>query len=429
MPPKKRGTKASTKAVKKADDPAAIAEKARQTLVSRAQGNLLSESSKALGTKSPCHLPSALARADGADILKKNTRRHPKYLLIFPGHFAPSPGAQVGKLRALDSRTPTLDVTLSDSGVLRFQGALVFPRNALLTVRGGRGKVTVEDVFETLLVFPEWAWIGDPEGNPGAVPVPFPSDLRKQIDTDPAFAAARIAPVPRAPKLKREPKEEEVSDDVISLDDDDDDEMVGDSMNGSQPSRVQPKRNERGSVDYSKMFAENDDDEDEEEEAEAEAEAEAEEGEEGEGESEEKSSSEGDTKAAAATKVAKVAAQVLKPAVNRNVDLSADDVIEIDDELPLPLQRRKRKKGLNNDDDSNSEDDEKPMKRVAASKSDSSDDEFQIDLENESESGTQPRRSSLRARKRVQYKRMVSSDEDDEKDGDASVDSDAMEED
>lgn len=211
-PPRK---KAKTEKANEAD-PAVLAEAARRRLTRRAQGNLLLGDASSLGGIGG--LPAALRKADGADIVKRNARRVRKYLLVFPGKFTAPQGSTVGTLRALDSRTPSLDVEL-DGGILRFRGALVFPKNALLTIRGRGGKVTVEDVFETLLVLAEWAWLGDLDSNPGDVPVPFPDELRKCVETDPAFHGARLQPVQRPRRVsERKPAKRIV--DTVSIDSD-----------------------------------------------------------------------------------------------------------------------------------------------------------------------------------------------------------------
>lgn len=200
-PPRGRSKKVNRSSV---DEEAAADERNRVRLASRARGTLTASSARDVGQQ-PCALPAALRRANGMDIVKRNAHRRRKYLLMFPGQFSVAPGARVGTLHGLDSRTPALDVEFGTEGRLRFRGALVFPKNALISVRARRGGVSIEDVFETLIVFAEWAWLGSVEANPGDVPAPLPASLRKQVATDPAFAAARLATPLSAPRTHASP--------------------------------------------------------------------------------------------------------------------------------------------------------------------------------------------------------------------------------
>jgi hypothetical protein len=127
----------------------------------------------------PGAVPRPLQRSDGADIVAKNAARRKKYLFVFPGGVSLPHGGRVGALSGLDTATPTLDVEYGD-GRLRLRGTLVFPRNAMLTLKGstGRGRpVRVADTFETLVVFSEWAWLGAASDNPGDVGRPLPASM------------------------------------------------------------------------------------------------------------------------------------------------------------------------------------------------------------------------------------------------------------
>lgn len=128
-------------------------------------------------------LPPPLRRADGADIIKRNAARKKKYLLVFPGGAKLPPGARVGELTGLDTRTPVLYVQFGGGGRLKMRGVLVFPRNGFVMVKGsvgGNRAVQVVDIFETIVMFSEWAWVGEESVNPGQLPEPLPEWVRER---------------------------------------------------------------------------------------------------------------------------------------------------------------------------------------------------------------------------------------------------------
>lgn len=127
--------------------------------------------------------PVALRGCDNKDITKRNSsRRTQNYLLVFPGSLHIPPGATIGTLSDLHTRTPSLHVTF-DGAVIRLRGVLVFVKNSLLAVRQRKRDVQVVDGFDTLVVFSEWMCVGDLRSNPGQVPEPVPAAL---LTTPPA---------------------------------------------------------------------------------------------------------------------------------------------------------------------------------------------------------------------------------------------------
>jgi hypothetical protein len=125
-------------------------------------------------------VPDGLRLSDGSDIVKKNAARKKKYLFAFPGGVALPPASHVGTLAGLDTPNPTLEIAYP-AGRLRLRGTLVFPKNALLTLKGAatRGKpVRCTDAFETIVLWAEWAWLGELASNPGDVAKPLPPSMR-----------------------------------------------------------------------------------------------------------------------------------------------------------------------------------------------------------------------------------------------------------
>jgi len=402
MPPKKKGSSSKKPAATaSAPDEAALAESARLRLAKAAQGPLIRDAAPPM--LDCCALPRALRKSDGADIVKKNSRRAPKYLLLFPGHFEVTPGQKVGKLQSLDSRTPTLDVSLK-TGTLRFRGALIFPKNTFLTVKASNsagsntGKLNIEDVFETLLVFAEWSYIGDLDTNPGMIPKEFPVELRRQVETDPAFKAARLQPVHRRVEtaiISGKDSRADATAQIIDSDDEDDVDNSEDLMRrlrdddednsddedefstpknfkvGRTAKRKNPVRSERKSVDYSKMFSNEEEDEDN-----------------GDESSEEKEDEDAVEEVPVSTKRRKRAPiidldeetpartkakkGVTKSTSMKNVDSDGDEVLE-EDEKRRSTRKKKTCTIISSDEEDNDDDDDiveevKPKKRAPKKK-------------------------------------------------------------
>lgn len=125
-------------------------------------------------------VPHALRKCDGADIIKKNTARKKKYLFALPGGASFPVGCRVGTLSGLDTTTPYLDVDYPE-GRLRLFGKLLFPRNAMLALKGSASRrkgVMCTDSFDTIVMFSQWAWLGDISCNPGEVAKPLPPSMK-----------------------------------------------------------------------------------------------------------------------------------------------------------------------------------------------------------------------------------------------------------
>lgn len=130
-------------------------------------------------------VPAPLSKSDGADIVKRNASRKKKYLFIFPGTLSLPPGAKIGELKGLDTRAPVLLIEVG-RGRLLLKGCLVFPRNAFIALKGGRAKgkpLHVVGNFETLVVFSEWAWVGNDASNPLMLPQPLPGAVTASSQT------------------------------------------------------------------------------------------------------------------------------------------------------------------------------------------------------------------------------------------------------
>lgn len=221
-------------------------------LRSRAERRLLQKAAPGASTSAAS---IALRRCDGADIVKRNANRKKKYLFVFPGAASLPPGATVGSLSGLDTRTPTLDVDVPPHGRIRLLGSLVFPKNCFTAVKVPASKkkpVNVVATFETLVVFSEWAWVGDPKKNPGGLPEPLPLVLKRPLEEGKALwksCSTQDSELNTGPANRKEKaggggvgkskvngaivldddtdEVENVADNVIELDDEDEDEDAG----------------------------------------------------------------------------------------------------------------------------------------------------------------------------------------------------------
>lgn len=133
-------------------------------------------------------VPRALARCDGADIVKRAVGRRSRYLFLLPGGLSITAGARIGQLSCLDTPTPVLYIEFgpaawggNEVGRLKCWGVHFYPRNAVLTLRGGGKAVVCEDVMETVVVFGEWAWVGGAVSNPSEEVLPLPLGLAEVV--------------------------------------------------------------------------------------------------------------------------------------------------------------------------------------------------------------------------------------------------------
>ncbi|GAB0493470.1 hypothetical protein MMPV_004752 [Pyropia vietnamensis] len=133
-------------------------------------------------------VPRALARSDGADIVKRAVGRRSRFLFLLPGGLSITAGARIGQLSCLDTPTPVLYIEFgpaawggNEVGRLKCWGVHFYPRNAVLTLRGGGKAVMCEDVMETVVVFGEWAWVGGAIANPSEEVLPLPLGLAEVV--------------------------------------------------------------------------------------------------------------------------------------------------------------------------------------------------------------------------------------------------------
>lgn len=133
-------------------------------------------------------VPRALVRCDGADIVKRAVGRRSRYLFLLPGGLSITAGARIGQLSCLDTPTPILYIEFgpaawggNEVGRLKCWGVHFYPRNAVLTLRGGGKAAVCEDVMETVVVFGEWAWVGGAVANPSEEVLPLPEGLAEVV--------------------------------------------------------------------------------------------------------------------------------------------------------------------------------------------------------------------------------------------------------
>ncbi|KAK4538798.1 hypothetical protein CDCA_CDCA20G4823 [Cyanidium caldarium] len=164
-------------------------------------GLLLSAAPPGAAVDSLRPLPAALGVRDGADVIKPSRAARQKYLVLLPAKFrsvAKSAGntaadtellTATASLQDADTANPTLLWRLGEEGRLRFRGTLLFPRNAIFSCKGSSSSakakhVRIDDVFEGVIVFSEWEWIGREDENPTDVSLPVPAAVLQRISVD-----------------------------------------------------------------------------------------------------------------------------------------------------------------------------------------------------------------------------------------------------
>lgn len=123
---------------------------------------------------------TALLRCDGFDVLKKSNLRKQRYLMMLPGQLAPSGTGIMGELSCLDTQNPVLYLRFP-KGRMKLLGALLYPKCRYLSLRVGNKKISIEDVFESIIVFTKAFWIGSIEENPKELPMPMPHSLQERV--------------------------------------------------------------------------------------------------------------------------------------------------------------------------------------------------------------------------------------------------------
>ena len=155
-------------------------------------------------------IPKALRACHGGAIVKKASRKRSKHLFAFPGIFVPGASGMVGTLKQLDTLTPALYMDFEPHGRLKLCGATVYPRTNLLSLqcrsnpKTDENELVCEDVFDRVVVFSDYVWVGREEDNPDDKPItPIPYDVAKMINKRPGGAAdATPSSVSRAKKVK-----------------------------------------------------------------------------------------------------------------------------------------------------------------------------------------------------------------------------------
>mmetsp|Transcript_10099 Transcript_10099/g.30848 ORF Transcript_10099/g.30848 Transcript_10099/m.30848 type:complete len:305 (-) Transcript_10099:147-1061(-) len=110
------------------------------------------------------HIPDILRDYHGIDIVKKNTQRKLKYLVLMPGALSLPSGANVGEIQGLNSPMPQMVLDFKTFKV-RMHGSFVHPKNAIIALKPTKGKnksVLVQDVFKSIIAFSEWS-VDNPE--------------------------------------------------------------------------------------------------------------------------------------------------------------------------------------------------------------------------------------------------------------------------
>eukprot|EP00126_Sphaerothecum_destruens_P009422 Sdes_comp20504_c0_seq1m14985 len=129
-------------------------------------------------------IPSkAVQQCDGRDIIRKGALRKCKYLFAFPGSMKMSSNGELGQITQLNTPNPLIYFNFPE-GRIKFFGSLVYTPQKYITFHCGSSKgVICEDIFEQLVIFSEFSWVGKAEENPSEKPLPLPENIFKKICT------------------------------------------------------------------------------------------------------------------------------------------------------------------------------------------------------------------------------------------------------
>ncbi|QDZ18412.1 hypothetical protein HOP50_01g09170 [Chloropicon primus] len=239
---------------------------------------------------------SEILKSDGLDlVMKGNTRRAHRYLLVFPGLMSLADGAtgRLGTLSNLSTPNPTMVIDFGEKGQVTLLGTIVHTSTqyALLNLESKKS-VVIEEVFDSLIVFSDAVWL-DGEGKaadvkavagsgPDTKPVPVrsgcttgvPKTVRVKRRSKPA-AETFADPLPRlAGSLDDLESLESMELDTLDggEDDDSDDSFtVGAKRKGRKeakggpPARaVQPRQKRKTAVTKKEVESEEEDEEEDE---------------------------------------------------------------------------------------------------------------------------------------------------------------------
>eukprot|EP00051_Salpingoeca_urceolata_P013396 m.167994 g.167994 ORF g.167994 m.167994 type:complete len:471 (+) comp17784_c0_seq2:131-1543(+) len=196
-------------------------------------------------------VPRGVVHCSGSEITRPGARRR-RQLVAFPGMIsAGTDGGAIGELRHLDTEQPCLYVELPQ-GTVKFHGTLVYTHNSYLALECRQRSVTCAEQFDSLVVFPEFSWIGNAADNPQEEPLPVPPGVLKQLSADAQPAAACVAPRPSR-----------ASDNELDSDDGKEDNSSGQEAqpNAEQGNKQVSARPKRAAAARRKSYAEDASDE------------------------------------------------------------------------------------------------------------------------------------------------------------------------
>lgn len=193
-------------------------------------------------------LPKSIRESGGRDIMSK-MRRANDFLVLFPFTIDFSASSKFRKeafdfaeIVQLDTKNPIMYIPF-EQGRLKVTGTLVHPRNKYFGIKIPKGAVAPHmfaGVYEHILVFSEYFWVGTKEENPEEDPMELPEGLAQVIQVSDIAA-------------KADPEEEVM--------DEDEEEESGEE---TPPLKRMPKRSSKSRAEIN--YNENEEEEDLEEE-------------------------------------------------------------------------------------------------------------------------------------------------------------------
>lgn len=116
---------------------------------------------------------------------------------MLPGSLDKVKAGAIGTVAQMDTINPVLYLDWGEQGRLKLFGTILNPKAKLLLLKKEKFKstesVVCDQVFDTLVVFPKYSWVGTKAENPSEEPLDMPSGLSQVFDQKAAAADSKTA--------------------------------------------------------------------------------------------------------------------------------------------------------------------------------------------------------------------------------------------
>jgi hypothetical protein len=132
-------------------------------------------------------MPKVLQGHQERDITKKGKRKN-KFLFCLPGKLMISANAKLGEIENLDTDQPTMYMDFPGQGRLKLVGQKKYPAQQMMTMQCKKdGPLILEDVFQQVVMFSSYRWVGTAAENPKEEKMDVPKELQEGNIADSDF--------------------------------------------------------------------------------------------------------------------------------------------------------------------------------------------------------------------------------------------------